>query len=600
MLGARDAARPAGEVDRDALGEHDHQPPRPRPDRLRDARRASATARSPAARSRIIADLGAYQHAAHAVHPGARLPGDGRLLPDPGDRPALHRACSRTSVAPTRSAARAGPEATHWIELMMDQLADELGMDRLELRRKNFIPKDEFPYETALGIVYDSGDYQGTLDKLLEHFDLDGVPPRAGEAARARASTAASASRPTSRSAAWRRRARSARRASACRPAFWESAIVRVTPTGSATVYTGTSPHGQGHDTSFAQIAADRLGIDPQNVEVHPRRHRPGPVGLGHLRLALAGGRRRGGRARGREGAGEGQADLRGAARGRARGHRAGRRQVPGARLAGQGDDDGRDRRRGAHPAARAAGRHRAGPRGDVVLRPGELRLPVRRARLRGRRGRRDRQGRGRALRRGRRLRPGDQPDADRRPGPRRRRRTRSARRSTSRSSTTRTASSSPARSSTTRCRPRPRCRRFETDRTETPSPVNSLGVKGVGEAGTIAATPAVTNAVLDALEPLGVTELDMPLTPMRVWQAIQAAGRERAWAARDRAGPLAGRARRGRRQRALRRPDEGGAVVIPAEFDYEAPESLDEAIRMLHETARTPSCSPAATRCCR
>ncbi|MGH2805402.1 MAG: xanthine dehydrogenase family protein molybdopterin-binding subunit, partial [Thermoleophilaceae bacterium] len=64
----------------------------------------------------------------------------------------------------------------------------------------------------------------------------------------------------------------------------------------------------------------------------------------------------------------------------------------------------------------------------------------------------------------------------------------------------------------------------FETDRTETPSPVNSLGVKGVGEAGTIAATPAVTAAVLDALKPLGVTDLEMPLTPMRVWQAIQAA----------------------------------------------------------------------------
>ena len=61
----------------------------------------------------------------------------------------------------------------------------------------------------------------------------------------------------------------------------------------------------------------------------------------------------------------------------------------------------------------------------------------------------------------------------------------------------------------------------FETDRTETPSPVNSLGVKGIGEAGTIAATPAVTAAVLDALEPLGVSWIDMPLTPMRVWEAI-------------------------------------------------------------------------------
>jgi aerobic carbon-monoxide dehydrogenase large subunit len=65
----------------------------------------------------------------------------------------------------------------------------------------------------------------------------------------------------------------------------------------------------------------------------------------------------------------------------------------------------------------------------------------------------------------------------------------------------------------------------FETDRTETPSPVNSLGVKGIGEAGTIAATPAVAAAVLDAIRPLGVTELDMPMTPMRVWQAIHGNG---------------------------------------------------------------------------
>jgi carbon-monoxide dehydrogenase large subunit len=65
----------------------------------------------------------------------------------------------------------------------------------------------------------------------------------------------------------------------------------------------------------------------------------------------------------------------------------------------------------------------------------------------------------------------------------------------------------------------------FETDRTETPSPVNDLGVKGVGEAGTIAATPTMVNAVVDALRPLGVTYIDMPLTPMRVWEAIQEAG---------------------------------------------------------------------------
>jgi carbon-monoxide dehydrogenase large subunit len=66
----------------------------------------------------------------------------------------------------------------------------------------------------------------------------------------------------------------------------------------------------------------------------------------------------------------------------------------------------------------------------------------------------------------------------------------------------------------------------FETDRTVTPSPVNSLGAKGVGEAGTIAASPAVTNAVIDALRPLGVNYINMPLTPMRVWEEIQSANR--------------------------------------------------------------------------
>jgi carbon-monoxide dehydrogenase large subunit len=68
----------------------------------------------------------------------------------------------------------------------------------------------------------------------------------------------------------------------------------------------------------------------------------------------------------------------------------------------------------------------------------------------------------------------------------------------------------------------------FETDRTETPSPVNSLGVKGIGEAGTIGATPAVVNAVTDALRPLGVDFINMPLSPMRVWEAInQRSGEE-------------------------------------------------------------------------
>ena len=108
------------------------------------------------------------------------------------------------------------PEATYWIELTMDKLARELEMDPLELRRKNFIAKDQFPFETALGIVYDSGDYHGALDKLLQSFDVDAFRGEQGGCASG-ASTAASASRPTWRCAGSRRRVRSARRASGCR-----------------------------------------------------------------------------------------------------------------------------------------------------------------------------------------------------------------------------------------------------------------------------------------------------------------------------------------------------------------------------------------------
>ena len=101
----------------------------------------------------------------------------------------------------------------------------------------------------------------------------------------------------------------------------------------------------------------------------------------------------------------------------------------------------------------------------------------------------------------------------------------------------------------------------FETDRTETPSPTNGLGVKGIGEAGTIAASPAVTEAVMDALRPLGVEWLDMPLTPMRVWQAIQEAGNggegpratEQGRALDDHGGGAAGSGPTG--------PEEGGAA---------------------------------------
>jgi aerobic carbon-monoxide dehydrogenase large subunit len=99
----------------------------------------------------------------------------------------------------------------------------------------------------------------------------------------------------------------------------------------------------------------------------------------------------------------------------------------------------------------------------------------------------------------------------------------------------------------------------LETDRTETPSPVNSLGVKGVGEAGTIAASPAVLNAVLDALRPLGVDYIDLPLTPNRVWEAIQAARGDGAGAPATEQGAELSEHGKGAAGSGPARPEEGG-----------------------------------------
>ena len=178
----------------------------------------------------------------------------------------------------TRGAGR--PEATHLIEVTIDQLAAELGMDSLELRRKNFIPAEDFPAEVAIGLVYDSGDYHGSLDKLLTHVDVDAFR-REQEQARANGrylgigfSTwmeicGLAPSRIVGPSGV------------GLQGGFYESGIVRVHASGAITAYSGTAPHGQGLDTSFAQIVADRVGTTPDQVDVIHGDTGTGPFGLG-------------------------------------------------------------------------------------------------------------------------------------------------------------------------------------------------------------------------------------------------------------------------------------------------------------------------------
>jgi carbon-monoxide dehydrogenase large subunit len=186
-----------------------------------------------------------------------------------------------TNKTPTDAIRGAGrPEATHLLEVMMDQLASELGMDPLELRRKNFIPKEEFPAQVAVGLTYDSGDYHGSLDRLLERFDLDAFRREQDELRGKGIYRGVGFSTYVELCGLAPSRAVGPGGVG-LQAGFWESAVVRVHPSGSVTAYSGASPHGQGLDTSYAQIVADRLGVAPQQVEVIHGDTGRGPFGMG-------------------------------------------------------------------------------------------------------------------------------------------------------------------------------------------------------------------------------------------------------------------------------------------------------------------------------
>ncbi len=426
-----------------------------------------------------------------------------------------------TNKCPTDAIRGAGrPEATHMIEVTIDQLAHELGMDPLEIRRKNFIPKEDFPAELPIGVVYDSGDYDKTLDKLLEHVDM----------------------------AAFRREQEELRTQGILRgigfstyteicglaptrvvgpegfgnqAGFWESAMVRVHNTGAVTAYTGSSPHGQGHETAFAQIVADRLGVDPAVVEIVHGDTGTGPEGrntYGSRSLAV------GGEAlakcaikiadkakaivahqleaapedievsgdkfsvRGSPDKGMTLADVAGAAYL----NNVPDGMEPGLEATTFWEPENFVFPFGAHACVvdvdpetgkvkvvRYVAVDDCGNAINPLLIDGQVHGGITHAI-------------GQALYEH----VAYDEDGQLVTG-------------TFVDYALPTAAELPS---------------FETDRTETPSPVNSMGVKGVGEAGTIAASPAVTNAVIDALRPLGVEYINMPLSPMRVWEAISEA----------------------------------------------------------------------------
>jgi len=472
-------------------------------------------------RARIVADLGAYQQILTPFIPTLGFPVMGGCYAIPSID--LHFTGVFTNKMPTDAIRGAGrPEATYWIELTMDKLARELGLDPLEVRRKNFIAKEQFPYETPLGIVYDSGDYHGALDRLLENFDLDAFRAEQAELRQQGVHRGVGFSTWVEVCGLAPSRAVGPQGVG-LQAAFYESANVRVTPTGSAIVYSGASPHGQGLDTSFAQIAGDILGIDPENIQVLHGDTDQGAWGWGtYGSRSLAVGGEAIARAARKvqdkakricaallEAAPEdievvdGTFGVRGSPdKSMTMAEISGAAHIPPNELPADiepGLEESSfydpenfvfpfgahacvvdvDAETGKVKVVRYVSVDDCGPAINPMLIAGQVHGGIAHAI-------------GQALY--------EQvvydEDGQLVTG-------------TFVDYALPTAAEIPP---------------FETDRTETPSPTNSLGVKGVGEAGTIAATPAVAAAVHDALAPLGVEWVDMPFTPVRVYEAIHAA----------------------------------------------------------------------------
>ena len=209
---------------------------------------------------RLIADIGAYNMLLTAAIPTLTM----LMANATYDIPAIRTTLTEvfTNKTPTDAYRGAGrPEATFFVERALDMLARELKMDPAELRRKNFIPKDKFPYHTQMGAVYDSGDYEASLDTALKASDWKNLLKERDEL-RKQGKLAGvglamyvevcgigpSATLPTG---------------------GWEHAQVTVERDGRISAATGASPHGQGNETTFAQMLADQFGVPIEHVTIH-------------------------------------------------------------------------------------------------------------------------------------------------------------------------------------------------------------------------------------------------------------------------------------------------------------------------------------------
>jgi carbon-monoxide dehydrogenase large subunit len=423
-----------------------------------------------------------------------------------------------TNTTPTDAYRGAGrPEATYVLERTIEALADELGMDSLELRRKNFY--SEFPATMSSGLTIDSGDFHGALDRLLELLDLDAI--RADQEARRARGEAKQIGVGFSTYAEMCGLAPS-RILGAIRYAVggWDSATVRFQPLGSVQVVTGTSPHGQSHETTWAQIVADELGVDVDDVEVlhgdtavsqlgmdtYGSRSLPvGGVALWHASQKIVEKAREivahqlevstddlefEGGTFSVKGSPDRAMTIQEVAFQAHAAHNLPDGMEPGLEATAVYDPPNFSWPGGAHAAVVEVDTETGDTRLVRYVAVDDVGTPVNPMIIEGQVHGGVAQSVAAAL-----YEEGVYDDDG------------------NLLTTTMTTYLVPSAAELPS---------FETDRVEAPSPTNPLGVKGVGETGTIAATPAVVNAVLDALSHLGVTDIQMPATPERVWRAIQ------------------------------------------------------------------------------
>jgi aerobic carbon-monoxide dehydrogenase large subunit len=427
-----------------------------------------------------------------------------------------------TTKTPTDAYRGAGrPEATYAIEHLMDDLAAELGLDPLELRMRNWIKHEEFPYTTISGLTYDSGNYEAATSAAKELFHYDELRKEQSELKAANSPVRLGIGVSTFTEMCGLAPSR-VLGSLAYAAGGWENASIRMLPTGKVEVVTGSSAHGQGHETAWSQIVADQLGVPFEDIRVLHGDTAIAPKGMdtyGSRSLVVGG---------------TAVVDACGKVRRKARVIAAAMLEVSpddlewdSGRWAVRGDPDqgksigeiafaaftAHDLPEGVEPSLDSDatydpdnfsfphGTHLCAAEvdtetGQVKIRSyvavDDVGVVVNPLIVEGQVHGGIAQGVAQALY--------EEAAYDS-------------------SGNLITASLADYLIPSAADLPS-----FTTARTTTPSTLNPLGVKGVGEAGTIASTPAVVNAIVDALRPFGVSDVPMPCTPERVWRAIQSA----------------------------------------------------------------------------